>query len=480
MKSVFFSFLSLVLPAVAFGQSPPPKPQPNLIWIMADDLGYADLGCYGQKVISTPNLDRMAAEGLRFTHFYAGATVCAPSRSVLMTGLHHGHTRIRGNAGQQNAAAQALKEGDVTVAGVLQKAGYKTALIGKWGLGNVGEAESGLPRKHGFDYFYGYLNQHHAHNHFPDYLWRNESKEPLSNIIVPVGEDGAGYATEAVHFADDLFADDALKFVSENKNGPFFLYWSMVIPHANNERGRILGDGAHVPDYGPYADKDWPNQDKGQAAMITRMDSYVGRLMKHLQELGLAQNTLVLFTSDNGPHNESKHDLTRFNPSGPYTGIKRSLTDGGIRVPFIAWWPGKVKPGSESAHVGYFPDWLPTAAELAGAPAPEKTDGISLVPVLTGKAEAQPKHEFLYWEFHEGGFKQAALYQGRWKGIRTGGPDAPVQLFDQQNDIAEKTNVAAEHPQIAEKISAYLKTARIPLPEWEPVWKAAGKGKKKG
>jgi arylsulfatase A-like enzyme len=480
MKNAFLCLLSLVLPAVALGQSPQPKPKPNLIWIMADDLGYADLGCYGQKVIRTPNLDRMAAEGMRFTHFYAGATVCAPSRSVLMTGLHHGHTRVRGNAGQTNPAAQALKEGDVTVAGILQKAGYKTALIGKWGLGNVGEAESGLPRKQGFDYFYGYLNQHHAHNHFPDYLWRNESKEPLSNIIVPVGEDGAGYATEAIHFADDLFTDDALKFVSENQAQPFFLYWSLVIPHANNERGRILGDGAHVPDYGPYADKDWPNPDKGQAAMITRMDSYVGRMMKHLEQLGLAQNTLVVFTSDNGPHNESKHDLTRFNPSGPYTGIKRSLTDGGIRVPFIAWWPGKVKPGGESAHVGYFPDWLPTAVELAGAPAPEKTDGLSLVPVLTGKAEAQPKHEFLYWEFHEGGFKQAALYQGRWKGIRMGGPDAPVQLFDQQNDVAEKTNVAAEHPQIAEKISAYLTTARTPLTEWEPQWKAAGKGKKKG
>lgn len=477
MKNAFLCLLSLVLPAVAFGQSPQPKP--NLIWIMADDLGYADLGCYGQKVISTPNLDRMAAEGMRFTHFYAGATVCAPSRSVLMTGLHHGHTRVRGNAGQTNPAAQALKEGDVTVAGILQKAGYKTALIGKWGLGNVGEAESGLPRKQGFDYFYGYLSQHHAHNHFPDYLWRNESKEPLSNIIVPVGEDGAGYATEAIHFADDLFTDDALKFVSENQAQPFFLYWSLVIPHANNERGRILGDGAHVPDYGPYADKDWPNPDKGQAAMITRMDSYVGRMMKHLEQLGLAQNTLVVFTSDNGPHNESKHDLARFNPSGPYTGIKRSLTDGGIRVPFIVWWPGKVKPGGESAHVGYFPDWLPTAVELAGAPAPEKTDGLSLVPVLIGKAEAQPKHEFLYWEFHEGGFKQAALYQGRWKGIRMGGPDSPVQLFDQQNDVAEKTNVAAEHPQIAETISAYLKTARTPLAEWEPVWKAAGKGKKK-
>jgi len=449
--------------------------QPNLIWIMADDLGYGDLGCYGQKIITTPNIDRMAKEGMRFTHFYAGATVCAPSRSVLMTGLHHGHTRIRGNAGQTNPAAQALKPGDVTVASILKKAGYKTALIGKWGLGNVGEAESGLPRKQGFDYFYGYLSQHHAHNHFPDYLWRNESKEPLSNIIVPVGEDGAGYATEAIHYADDLFTDDALKFVTENKVTPFFLYWAMVIPHANNERGRILGDGAHVPDYGPYADKDWPKQDKGQAAMITRLDSYVGRMMEHLKTLGLAENTLVIFTSDNGPHNESKHDLERFDPAGPYTGIKRSLTDGGIRVPFIAWWPGKVKPG-ESAHVGYFPDFMPTAAELAGGSAPEKTDGISLVPALTGKE--QPKHEFLYWEFHEGGFKQAALYQGRWKGIRSGGPDAPVQLFDQQNDVAEQTNVADKHPDIATKISYYLKTARTPLAEWEPQWKAGKKSKK--
>lgn len=451
------------------------KSRPNIVWIMADDLGYADLGCYGQKVITTPHLDRMAKEGMRFTHFYSGATVCAPSRSVLMTGLHHGHTRIRGNAGQQNPAAQALKPDDVTVASVLKKAGYKTALIGKWGLGNVGAAESGLPHKQGFDYFYGYLSQHHAHNHFPDYLWRNESKEPLSNIIVPVGEDGAGYATEAIHYADDLFADDALKFVTENKAAPFFLYWAMVIPHANNERGKILGDGAHVPDYGPYKDKNWPNQDKGQAAMITRLDSYVGRMMEHLKALGIAENTLVIFSSDNGPHNESKHDLERFDPNGPYTGIKRSLTDGGIRVPFIAWWPGKVKPG-ESEHVGYFPDFMPTAAELAGTPAPEQTDGISLVPVLTGKE--QPKHDFLYWEFHEGGFKQAALYQGRWKGIRTGGPDAPVQLFDQQNDIAELTNVANKHPDIADKIGAYLKTARTPLAEWEPQWKAGKKSKK--
>ena len=451
-------------------------PRPNMIWIMADDLGYADLGCYGQKVITTPNIDRMAKEGMRFTHFYAGATVCAPSRSVLMTGQHHGHTRVRGNAGQTNPAAQALQVGDVTVADVLHKAGYKTALIGKWGLGDAGAAESGLPRKHGFDYFYGYLNQHHAHNHFPDYLWRNETKEPLSNIIVPVGESGGGYATEAIHFSDDLFADDALKFVDENKAKPFFLYWSLVVPHANNERTRILKDGAEVPDYGPYADKDWPNPDRGQAAMITRLDGYVGRMMDELKKLGIAENTLVIFTSDNGPHNESNHDLKRFDPAGPYTGIKRSLTDGGIRIPLIAWWPGKVKAGVESAHVGSFADWLGTAADLAGAEAPKNIDSISFAPTLLG--EKQKAHDFLYWEFHEGGFKQAALYQGRWKGIRMGGPDAPVQLFDQDNDVEELTNVADKHPDIAAKIGDYLKTARTPLPEWEPKWQAAKKNAK--
>lgn len=452
--------------------------RPNIIWIMADDLGYGDLGCFGQKVITTPNLDRMAKEGMKFTHFYAGATVCAPSRSVLMTGLHHGHTRVRGNSGKTNPAAQALKEGDVTVAKVLQEAGYKTALIGKWGLGDEGAAETGLPRKQGFDYFYGYLNQTHAHNHYPDYLWRNETKEPLSNIVTPLGENGGGYATQPIHFSDDLFADEALKYVEENKAAPFFLYWSMVVPHANNERTRELKDGAEVPDYGPYEGKDWPKPDKGQAAMISRLDGYVGRMLDLLKAQGLAEKTLVIFTSDNGPHNESNHDLARFNPSGPYTGIKRSLTDGGIRVPLIAWWPGKVKADVETGHVASFADWLGTAADLAGAKAPEKIDSISFKPTLLGQ-EGQGKHEFLYWEFHEGGFKQAALYQGRWKGIRQGGPEAPVLLYDQQNDVAEKMNVAKEHPEIAEKISTYLKTARTELPEWEPHWKADGKKKKK-
>ncbi|MFM8619357.1 MAG: arylsulfatase [Opitutaceae bacterium] len=468
--------LALLTP---FAAPAAPARQPNLIWIMADDLGYGDLGCYGQKVTVTPHLDRMANEGLKFTQFYAGATVCAPSRSVLMTGRHHGRTRVRGNAGTTNPAAQALREGDATVAGTLQSAGYATALIGKWGLGDVGAAESGLPRRHGFGYFLGYLNQTHAHNHFPAFLWRNEERIALPNKVTPVGPvPGAGYATEAVVFADDLFADEALKFVANHQQRPFFLYWSMVIPHANNERTRELKNGAHVPDFGPYAGKDWPEPDKGQAAMITRMDSYVGRMLAHLRQLGLAENTLVIFTSDNGPHNESNHDLSRFQPGGPLNGIKRSLTDGGIRVPAIAWWPGTVKPGTESRHVAYFGDWFATAAELAGAAAPAGLDSVSFAPTLRGAAK-QPGREFLYWEFHERGFSQAALYQGRWKGIRERSLSAPVALYDLENDLGEKENVAARHPEIAARIDAYLKTARSDSPDWKPREEGQGKNTKK-
>lgn len=448
---------------------------PNLIWIMADDLGYGELGCYGQQVISTPHLDRMAGEGMRFTNFYAGATVCAPSRSVLMTGQHHGHTRVRGNAGRMNPVAQALLPEDTTVAKVLQQAGYRTTLIGKWGLGDIGAASSGLPRKQGFDEFFGYLNQQHAHNHFPDFLWRNEERVSLPNTVTPVGDNGAGYATRAVQFADDLFADSALKFVEANKKRPFFLYWSMVIPHANNERTRALKNGAQVPDFGPYANMDWPEPDKGHAAMISRMDGYVGKMLAALREHGLAENTLVIFTSDNGPHNESNHNLARFKPSGPLTGIKRSLTDGGIRVPMIAWWPGRITAGTQSDHVAYFGDWMATAAELAGTKIPDGYDSISLVPTLMGNAATQQKHEFLYWEFHEGGFKQAALYQGRWKGIRTGAPDAPVVLYDQKSDLAESVNVAAQHPDIADQLGRYLSSARTDSANWQPNWRAAQK-----
>jgi arylsulfatase A-like enzyme len=467
MKNIhLLLILGALLAATGTGAAAPARP--NLIWIMADDLGYGEIGSYGQKVIKTPHLDRMAGEGLRFTQFYAGATVCAPSRSVLMTGQHHGRTRVRGNAGTSNPRVQALRPEDVTVARVLKDAGYATALVGKWGLGDVGEAESGLPRKHGFDYFFGYLNQGHAHNHFTDFLWRNEEKIALPNKVTPVGTRGAGYATEAVLFSDDLVADEALKFVARNQTQPFFLYWSMVIPHANNERTRELGNGAHVPDFGPYTKEDWPDQDKGHAAMITRLDSYVGRMLDHLKVLGLAGNTLVIFTSDNGPHDESKHNLARFNPSGPFSGIKRSLKDGGIRVPCIAWWPGTVKAGGETGHVAYFGDWFATAVELAGAKAPRDLDSLSFVPTLAGRPREQKQHEFLYWEFHERGFHQAALYQGRWKGIRERSLAAPIALYDLKSDPAEKTNLAARHPEIVAKIEAYFKTARLESADWAP------------
>ena len=456
----------LVAVALGFVRHAPAADRPNLIFVLADDLGYGELGSYGQKIIRTPRLDGMAREGLRFTQFYAGATVCAPSRSVLMTGQHHGRTRVRGNAGRANPIAQALRSEDVTVATILKNAGYRTALIGKWGLGNTGKAASGLPRRHGFDEFFGYLSQHHAHNHFPDFLWRDEERVPLPNVVTPVGEEGGGYATEAKVFADDLFADAALRFVVENKARPFFLFWSMVVPHANNERARARGNGAEVPDFGPYASHDWPDSDKGHAAMITRMDGYVGRLLDTLKEHGLAEKTLVVFTSDNGPHNESHHNLSRFQPSGPFSGIKRSLTEGGIRVPAIAWWPGVVGPGTETAHVSYFGDWMATAAELAGVAAPDHLDSISFAPLLRGNLAAQKAHQFLYWEFHERGFKQAALYLGRWKGIRAGGSEAPLALYDLQSDLAEKTNLAGEHPDITRKLDLYLKSARSVSADW--------------
>jgi arylsulfatase A-like enzyme len=310
-------------------------------------------------------------------------------------------------------------------------------------------------------------------------LWRNDEKEKLDNVVVPVGNKGGGYATKAVQFADDLFADEAIKFVSEKSSKPFFLYWSMVTPHANNERRSALKDGAHVPDYGSYADKPWPAQDRGHAAMIERVDRYVGRMLEHLEKLGIAKNTLVIFTSDNGPHNESGHQLSRFQPSGPFTGIKRSLTDGGIRVPFIAWWPGTVPAGKTSEYVGSFADWWPTAAHLAKAHTSSKVDGVSIVPTLTNMVGIQEAQEFLYWEFHENGFSQAALYKGRWKGIRRGGPDQAIVLYDTENDVAEESNVAAECAGIVEKISDYLKQARTESADWVPEWKAASTPQKK-
>ena len=447
----------------------PVPPRPNLIWIVADDLGYGELGSYGQKTIATPRLDQMASEGMRWTRFYSGATVCAPSRSVLMTGLHHGHTPVRGNAGKENPQAQALPDGTLTIAKAMQNAGYRTALIGKWGLGDIGPAQSGLPNRQGFDFFYGFLNQRHAHNHYPSFLWRNDQKESLPNDLVELGGDGAGYATQPQQYADDLFLEESIRWIDDRNAHPFFLMLSLVSPHANNERRTKLGDGTEVPSLGSYQDAPWPAQDRGHAAMIGHMDHLIGKLLDHLRRTRLDQNTLVLFTSDNGPHQESGHDPKRFQPSGPLRGFKRSLTDGGIRVPMIAWWPGTVPANSTSHHVSYQGDLFATALELAEQKAPPPPDSISLAKELRGNG-ATEQHEFLYWEFHEQGFRQAALYQGRWKGIRSGGADKPIVLCDLLNDPSESNDVAADHPQIVGSIDRYLRDARSDSIHWPARW----------
>ena len=460
--------------------------KPNIIFILADDLGYGDLGCYGQKLIQTPHLDRMAAEGMRFTQFYAGSTVCAPSRSVLMTGLHTGHTRVRGNAGNANPLAQSLRPGDVTVARVLKDAGYSTALIGKWGLGDEGEAAVGLPTRQGFDYFFGYANQHHAHNYYPDFLLRGEEQVKLRNKVAPGSADnpiarrfGVGYASEKVEYSHDLFASESLKWVEQQRDKPFFLYLAFTAPHANNEAGRELKNGQEVPDFGSYADQDWSPQNKGQAAMISRMDRDIGRLFDLLKRLKLDEHTLVCFSSDNGPHNEGGHTPELFQPAGPLRGMKRSLTDGGIRVPFLARWPGQIKPGGVSAHVGWFADFLVTACAVAGAKPPAPTDGLSLLPTLRGQPEQQAKPAHLYWEFHERGFNQAVLLDGRWKAIRLGRLAAPVELYDLSSDQGETRNLAADQPERVARARALFVSARNESPDWpirEGVAGGAGKG----
>jgi len=443
--------------------APDAAPKPNVILILADDLGYGEVGCYGQKTIRTPNIDRIAADGMRFTQFYAGSTVCAPSRSVLMTGQHMGHTRVRGNSSKPGA--QELRDEDVTVAEVLSQSGYATGLVGKWGLGEV-ETE-GHPNRQGFGYFFGFLNQTHAHNHFPDHLWRNSDRVPLPNDLVAVGTVGAGYATETVVYADDLFFDEAAKFVEQHRDEPFFLEIALTVPHANNERSRLLGDGQEVPDYGRFEKESWPSPLRGQAAMIERMDQRIGALFEKLRQLDLDGKTVVIFTSDNGPHNEGGPAFTPefFDANGPLRGIKRDLTDGGIRVPFIVRWPGHVEPGAVSGHVGYFGDVMATLAELAGAPAQEGPDSISIVPTLLAKGD-QTRHDYLYWELHENGTDQAVVLDGRWKGLSPKAPGEPIQLYDLGADTGEQADVAAENPAIVAQIEKILTEAHVPNEHW--------------
>lgn len=444
------------------GASPAGPDRPNLVLVLADDLGYGELGCYGQKAVATPCLDRMAAEGLRFTQFYAGSTVCAPSRAVLMTGRHVGRIQVRGNAG---GLLQSLLEEEVTVAQVLRKAGYATALVGKWGLGE--EEHPGFPLRKGFDHFFGYLNQTHAHNYYPEFLWRNAEKVKLRNVVKKPQkspDSPGGWATEKVEYSHDLIVEEAFRWIRQHQGGPFFLYLAVTLPHANNEAAAALGNGAEVPDLGEYAGKDWPEPDKGHAAMISRLDRDVGRLMGLLRELGIAEKTLVLFSSDNGPHQESRQDLSRFNPSGPLRGIKRDLYEGGIRVPTIAWWPGMVRPGVTD-HVGYFGDFMATACELAGAEPPADLDSISFVPTLRGESSRQKRHDFLYWEFYEQGSRQA-IRKENWKAVRQPMFTGKTELYDLSADPGERKDLAAERPEVVAEMEGLMKAAHVPHPGW--------------
>jgi arylsulfatase A-like enzyme len=429
---------------------------PNIVFIIADDLGYGDLGCYGQRQIQTPNIDRLAREGLRFTSFYAGSTVCAPSRCVLMTGFHTGHPFIRGN-GKDN-----LRPQDVTVAELLRDAGYATGIFGKWGLGH--EGSTGIPTRKGFGEFFGYLDQHHAHNYYPSFLVRNESRVSLKNVVPGEGEWGQGVAAKKVEYSHDLISKEALAFIDRNKDRPFFLYLAWTIPHANNEAGK---KGMEVPDYGIYANRDWPEPQQGHAAMITRMDADVGRLLELLAKRGVDDNTIVFFTSDNGPHREGGNDPDFNDSNGPLRGIKRDLTEGGIRVPMIVRWPGRIRRGTNSEFAGAFWDVMPTLAELAGTgdKVPKETDGLSFVPTLLGRGEKQRHHDNLYWAFYEGGGGRA-LRMGQWKAIQQ--PiDAPVRLYDLKSDLGENRDVASEHSDLVARLVSQMDNAYTPSERWK-------------
>ena len=433
--------------------------KPNIIFILADDLGYGELGCYGQKRIKTPNLDRLAAEGVRFTQCYAGSPVCAPSRATLMTGRHTGHVSIRGNA------LVPLAANETTVAEVLKGAGYQTGLIGKWGLGETNTPST--PDQRGFDEWLGFLNQHHAHEYYPSYLWRSSDLNEQGLTNRPIVENQNGARGWYVH---DLFTQAATNFIRISKYKPFFLYLAYTIPHANNELKEL---GMQVPSDAPYSAENWPQPEKNKAAMITRMDRDIGSILAQLQALRIESNTVVFFSSDNGPHKEGGANAQFFQSSGPLRGIKRDMYEGGIRVPMIARWPGKIPAGVTSEQVWAFWDFLPTAAELAGVKLPGGIDGLSFVPALLGKKQTN-QHEFLYWEFHEKGSKQA-VRMGDWKAVRLA-PGAPLELYNLKTDLGEIHNVAASQSRIVAKVEAYLKTARTESEHWP--FKAAEKASK--
>lgn len=438
---------------------------PNIVYILADDLGYGDLSCYGQTKFQTPNIDRLSQEGMLFTQHYTGCTVSAPSRSSLMTGMHTGHTPIRGNKSWEPEGNWPLPANTFTIGKMLQEKGYITGAFGKWGLGYI-ETE-GDPNKQGFNEFYGFNCQTLAHNYYPDHLWHNHEK-----IILHENDSAKTGA-----YAPDLIHSAALKFIDQNKNNQFFLFYPTTIPHAelfakeeymNKFRGKFAPEKAFKgtddgPTFrmGPYGSQ--PEGHAAFAAMVTELDDYVGELLSKLKELGLEENTIVLFASDNGPHLEAGADPDFFNSNGNLKGYKRDMYEGGIRTPLIARWPGRIQEGSRSEHISAFWDVMPTFAEITGASVPENIDGISFLPSLLGKKQKK-QHEYLYWEFHEQGGK-IGIRMGDWKAVRRNYDKTPMgatEIYNLKEDIGETNNVAEQHPDIVKKMEDIMKEAHNP------------------
>lgn len=456
--------------------------RPNIIFILADDLGYGDLGSYGQQRIQTPNLDRMAEEGMRFTEHYAGSTVCAPSRSVLMTGLHSGHTPIRGNKEIMPVGQYPLQYGTVTLPKILQEAGYKTGGFGKWGLGYPGS--EGEPSLQGFDEFFGFMCQRRSHFFYPEFLYHDLCGAAIKKVILEGNRvenrstenfqrEGAGPPIEKSHYSQDVIMDKALEFIEKNRKTPFFLYLPSQIPHASlqvpddalshylDENGASIFEEDTSHPFGAYTQTEMPKA--MYAAMVTLLDSYVGRIVEKLEELNLTDKTLIIFTSDNGSYSEGGYHYSMHNSNGELRGGKRDLYEGGIRVPFIAKWPDKIEPGTVSTHISYFPDMLPTFAELTNQPSPPGIDGISMVPVLLGQGE-QKIHEYLYWEFHAQGGKQA-IRKGHWKAVRLNvieNRQSPIELFNLSEDISEETDLSGQYPEIVEEMDQLFREAHVP------------------
>jgi arylsulfatase A len=465
-KFVVLNFTGLLCFLISTAQ--PQKP--NIILILADDLGYGDLGCYGQQKIKTPNIDKLASEGIKFTNFYSGATVCAPSRASLLTGLHNGHGSVRGNQ-----PFPQLLGNELTIASALKQNGYSTALIGKWGIGHPQPV--GDPQRCGFDYSFGYLNMWHAHNFYPEFLYENDKRIELSgNKLLPVEKwtnnswvgtkenapEGYGEAAIKKTYVPDVMEEKMTTYINNKKNQPFFIFYTPTIPHANNE---IKANGMEVPDYGMYKNENWPDVEKGFAAAITRLDATVGNLVQHLKNTGLDKNTIILFTSDNGPHSEGGHSPVFFNSNGGTRGKKRDLYDGGIKVPMIAWSPSFIKPKVVADAFAQY-DFLVTFNELTSAKFNNTTDGVSIAPILKG-TENQQHHKYLYWEFYEEGGKQCVLSYP-WKLIKlnttTFLENGKWELFNLSNDPTEKKNVAQDNPKLVKKLSQFIKKAHVPHP----------------